>query len=100
MSGYDVEPAELFAVQAGVGEAAAEGRAELARLRASAHDLLGYAWRGVAATAFDAGWQEWAAGAELVLHALQEMADALGRTAADYEQNEIAVRSGFARIAS
>lgn len=100
MSGYDVEPAELFAAQAMVAEAAGKGRGELERLRASAQDLLGDGWRGPAAAAFAQGWSEWSEAAQLVLAALEEMARALGVTASEYEQNEYTVQADFHRIAS
>lgn len=93
MSGYEVEPAELFAAQAMVTETAGEARAELGRLRAAAEDLLGHGWRGGAATAFAAGWHEWEDGARLVVSALEEIARALGATARQYEQNEYATTS-------
>lgn len=89
MSGYEVEPAELFAAQAMVTETATEARAELSRLRAAAEDLLGHGWRGTAAAAFAAGWHDWAEGARLVVSALEETARALGVTAQQYEQNEL-----------
>lgn len=100
MSGYDAEAAELFSAEAMVSEAAGEGRAELARLRAAAQDLLGHGWNGAAATAFAAGWHDWVHGAELVLAALDEMARALGVTGAEYEQNEIAIGADLHRVAS
>lgn len=100
MSGYDVDPAELFAAGARVSEGAGEGRAELARLRAAAADLLGHGWRGEAAAAFGQAWREWSDGAQLVLAGLDDMARALGVTAADYEQNEQSVRSSVQRLAS
>lgn len=89
MSGYEVTPAELFAAQAQVSESVDELRAELARLRAAADDLLEHGWRGAAATAFGAGWREWDDGARLVLAGLDETAQALGLTAREYERTEL-----------
>lgn len=99
MSGYEVEPAEVFAAGAMASEAANEGRAELARLRAAADDLLGHGWRGGAATAFGHGWREWHDGARSMLSALDEMARALDVTAREYEQNETSTAADFRRIA-
>jgi WXG100 family type VII secretion target len=99
MSGYDVDPTELFAAAAMVRDAAEQGRAELARLTHSAQDLLGAHWRGHAAAAFAAGWHEWADGARTVLTALDEMAGALGATATQYEQNETGVCVELRKIA-
>lgn len=100
MSGFDVQSGELFAARTMVAEAAADGRAELGRLRAAAQDLLGHGWRGQAAAAFGEGWAEWSEGAALVLGALDEMARALGVTAAGYEQDEQSTVSSLQRIAS
>jgi WXG100 family type VII secretion target len=99
MSGYDVAPSELFAAEAMVRDAAEQGRAELSRLGGAAQDLLGEHWRGHAATAFAAGWHEWADGARTVLTALDEMARALGTTATQYEQNETGVSVELRKIA-
>jgi WXG100 family type VII secretion target len=99
MSGYDVDPTELFAAEAMVREAAEQGRAELTRLRHAAQDLLDEHWRGTAATAFAAGWQEWVGGAQTVLTALDAMARALGTTAVQYEQNETGISLDLRKIA-
>lgn len=100
MSGFGVEPAELQAAEAVLDGAAQEGRAELARLRASAQDLLGYGWNGAAGAAFAGGWHDWLEGATPVLTALEEISHALGVTGREYAQRESAARLGFERIAS
>lgn len=99
MSGYEVEPAEVFAAGALAAEAANEGRVELARLQAAADDLLGHGWRGQAAAAFGQGWHEWHDGARTMLAALDEMARALDVTAREYEQNETATVTDLRKIA-
>ncbi|SHG21262.1 WXG100 family type VII secretion target [Jatrophihabitans endophyticus] len=99
MSGYEVDPTELLAAQARVAEAVTEGRAELTRLHTAARDLLDGQWRGHAATAFAAGWHEWADGARQLLAALDGIAHALGVTAADYETTESGVATELRHIA-
>ncbi|GAB2473498.1 WXG100 family type VII secretion target [Jatrophihabitans fulvus] len=99
MSGYEVDPTELFAAQAVVTEEVTEARAELARLQAAADDLLGHGWRGQAASAFGRGWQEWSEGARSVIAGLEQMAQALGVTAREYESNELGITTDLRKIA-
>lgn len=100
MSGYDVDPAELFAARGRVGEAAEDGRAELARLQALAADVFGSGWRGGAAQAFRAGFDEWHDGALAMLAALDTLAQALGDAGLDYERAEGTNATGLRRMAS
>lgn len=99
MSGYEVEPAELFASGAQVRQAASDGRGRLDRLRAEVDELLGHGWRGTAATAFGTGWREWETGARTMLAALDEMAGALDASGRDYERNERAAAEQFRTVA-
>jgi WXG100 family type VII secretion target len=99
MTGFGVEPAELHAAQVTLDNAAEDGRAELARLRASAQDLLS-GWQGGAAAAFGRGWHDWLDGALLVLSALEASGQALALTGREYADAETAVRLGMERIAS
>lgn len=100
MSGFGVAPSDLQAAEVVLEEAAQEGRAELARLRACAQELLGGGWHGAAGAAFGQGWEGWLDGALLVLAALEEMARALGLTGREYAEFEAAVRVDLGRIAS
>ena len=99
MSGYQVEPAELFSAGALASAGADDARAELARLQAAAQDLLGHGWRGQAASAFAAEWHEWDEGARRMVSALEETARALNVTAREYESTEHGTTADLRRIA-
>ncbi len=99
MSGYDVDPVELFAARGRVSEAADEGRGELARLDSEVTDVLAAGWRGGAASAFAAGYREWHRGATAMLDALDTLARALGEAGCDYERAEGANTTGLHRLA-
>ncbi|HEX3336725.1 MAG TPA: WXG100 family type VII secretion target [Jatrophihabitans sp.] len=100
MGGYAVDPGELHSCDVLIGDASGQSRAALGRLRAAAHELLGGGWRGAAAAAFGLGWEQWLAGAETMLDALDEMALAVGRAGREYQSTEDAVRAGVARTAT
>ena len=100
MSGFRTDPVELFAAQARVADAASNGWAELSRLQSSAADVLGRTWRGRAAGALQAGFDEWLAGVRTMLAGLDELAAAIGSAAAAYEVSEQDSTTGFHRIAS
>ena len=100
MPGYDVDPTELFAARGRVSEAAADGRDELARLDAQAADVLGHGWRGAAAGAFRAGYDEWHDAARTVLAALDTLAQALGDAGLEYGRAERVNAGGLQRMAS
>ncbi len=100
MSGYEVDPSELFAARGRVIEAADEGRAELARLEGQAADVFAAGWRGGAATAFQAGFAEWHDGVSSMLAALDTLAQALGDAGLGYERAEGANAAGLRRMAS
>jgi WXG100 family type VII secretion target len=100
MSGYAVEPAELFSAEARVTEAAADGRSELARLQAAGEDLFLAGWSGAAAAAFQGGFDSWLDSAGRLLAALDELGAALGLTARDYATAETTNSTGLRRLAS
>ena len=100
MSGYDVDPVELFAAGHRVSEAAAEGRAALARLESLAADVFAAGWRGGAASALHAGYREWHEGVTTMLAALDTLAQALGDAGLDYERAEGTNTTGLQRLAS
>lgn len=100
MSGYDVDPTELFAARGRLAEAADEGRTELARLEAQAADVFGSGWRGAAAGAFHAGYDEWHAGVLRMLAALDTLAQAVGDAGAGYARAESVNTTGLHRMAS
>ncbi|WP_375498106.1 WXG100 family type VII secretion target [uncultured Jatrophihabitans sp.] len=100
MSGYDVDPVELFAARGRVQEAAQDGRTELARLESLANDVFAGGWRGGAASAFHAGYTEWHEGVSTMLAALDTLAQALGDAGLDYERAEGTNTTGFHRMAS
>lgn len=90
LSGFEVQATDLLSAQSVVDDAAASGRAELARLTAAAQDVLGHGWHSAAASAFGAGWEQWHDGAQRVLGALEEIGVALGASARTYAAHEAA----------
>lgn len=100
MSGYEVDPVELFAAQARVVEAAQDGRDGVGQVRLSGADLFAGGWTGAAAAAFHEGFDEWLSGAASMLAGLEDLASALGAAARDYERSESTNTSTFTRMAS
>lgn len=100
MSGFDVEPVELFAAGARASEAAADGHESVARVRVGSADLFAGGWTGAAAAAFGDGVDEWLSGAALLLSGLEELASALTSAGHDYEQAERTNDNTFVRLAS
>ena len=99
MSGFDVEPVELFAAGARVSEAAADGHQSVARVRAEGVALFAGGWTGTAAFAFREGFDEWLSGAALMLSGLEDLASALTSAGHDYELAERA-NDSIVRLAS
>lgn len=97
MSGFDVEPSELFAAGARVSEAATDGHESVRRVRAEAEGLFDGGWTGGAATAFRAGFDEWLAGTARMLAGLEDLSTALSAAGHDYETAERGNDSMFAR---
>jgi WXG100 family type VII secretion target len=93
---YTVDPAELRGSDELLGEAVGQSRAALGRVRAAAAQLQ---WQGGAASAFRLGWEQWLEGALAMLHALDEMAIALGATADRYASTDDGVRASISRAA-
>jgi WXG100 family type VII secretion target len=100
MSGYAVEPAELFSAEARVTEAAEDGRSALARLQAAGEDLFLAGWSGPAASAFQDGFDTWVGSAGRLLEALDQLGEALGLTARDYATTETTNSTGLQQLAS
>jgi uncharacterized protein YukE len=93
MSAFGVTPAELAALQTTVGSAAAAARRSVDGLRTTA---AGVVWQGVAGHSFRLAWEEWLAGAGLVLSALDDLARLVGAAGASYVATDEAVRSAVA----
>src|SRR4051794_3459056 len=89
MSAFGVTPAELAALQNTVGSAAAAARRSVDGLRSTA---AGVVWQGVAGHSFHLAWEEWLAGAELVLAAMDELARLVGAAGTSYAATDDAVR--------
>ena len=100
MSGFQVEPSELFAAGARVSEAALDGHESLTRARAEAEGLFGQGWSGSAAAAFRGGFDEWLTGALMMLSGLDDLASALTAAGHDYEQAESGSDAMLNRLAS
>lgn len=98
MGSYAVEPAELERCDALLAATAGQCRVALARLQATANELLG-AWHGAAGGAFQLGWEQWLDGATAMLAALDAMAAAIGSSGLEYAATEDAVRAGLAGAA-
>lgn len=98
MSGFEVTTSELNAAQMYVFDVAGEIRAGLTSLAAEVEELLGGGWKGTAATAFAAGWQDWCTGGYDVLDALGRMAQLLAVTARTYEGADAVSSIDFSRL--
>lgn len=88
MSGFEVTTSELRAAQVSVSDVAGEIRTGLTSLASDVEELLGGGWKGMAATTFAAGWQDWCTGGYDVLDALGRMAQLLAVTAHTYDDTD------------
>lgn len=88
MSGFEVDPSELFAAGARVSEGAADGHGSLTRVRLDAEDLFAGGWTGAAGAAFERGFEDWLGGARQMLAGLEDLASALTAAGHDYECSE------------
>lgn len=95
MTGFAVDAAVLDRGDAALAATAAACRAALQPVRAEAATLLGAAWRGQAAAAFRFGWDDWLAGVEAMLDALEAMAALVGSSGTRYASTEAAVRASL-----
>jgi WXG100 family type VII secretion target len=98
VSGFAVTTSELNAAQGYVCDVAGETRAGLASLACDVEELLGGGWKGTAATAFAAGWQDWCTGGYEVLDALGRMAQLLAVTARTYDGTDTVSSLDFSRL--
>ena len=96
MSQYAVDPLELERVDELLDAAVAHARAELAVLRGDMRSLLDFGWRSPAGSAFETVWADWCSGAEELLAALAEMAQAVGASGRGYAVTDEAVRNSMA----
>jgi WXG100 family type VII secretion target len=85
VSGFEVTTSELNAAQVSVSDVAGDIRAGLTSLASDVKKLLSGGWRGTAATAFAAGWQNWCTGSYEVTDALGRMAQLLAITSHTYD---------------
>ena len=97
MSAFGVTPAELAALQASVGAAAGAARRSVDGLRATA---AGVVWEGAAGHSMRAAWEEWLAGASLVVGALDELARLVGAAGSSYTGTDESVRAAVAGAAT
>lgn len=97
MSGFGVTPAELAALQASVGTAAAAARRSVDGLRSTA---AGVVWHSPAGHGFRLAWEEWLGGATLVVGALDELARLLGAAGASYAGTDESVRAAVAGVST
>lgn len=88
MTAFGAEPVELQICASRVAEISDELRTELNTVRTEMDALFSVGWRGQAADGFAHGWDQWQAGAEDVLTALQDMADLLAATGRNYASTE------------
>jgi WXG100 family type VII secretion target len=90
-----VTPETLMAVSSEFSNAANELRSEFAAVNRDVDELLGYAWKGGAATEFSSVWQEWNAGSNKVQTGLTDMVELLKSAAAGYRKID---QSGAAAV--
>ena len=77
----------VFAASHAFGHDAEALRAELASITRE-WETVSHGWTGSAASAYDALWQEWRAGAMTVVDALAESSQTLGRAAVAYTSQD------------
>ena len=100
MSGFEVDPTELFAAGVRVSEAAVDGRESMTRVRLDADDLFAGSWTGVAAAAFHGGFEEWLGGARQMLAGLEDLSSALTTAGHDYAHAESTNSAHLEQLAS
>jgi WXG100 family type VII secretion target len=88
MSSFAVTSVELQVAGHSLHTVADEGRTDLARLSSTVEQLVGNRWRGIAASRFGAGFDEWRAAAGDGLAALEVMADLLEANGRDYTASD------------
>jgi ESAT-6 family protein len=98
LSGFEVTTSELNAAQVYVSGLVGEIRSGLTSLASEVEELLSGGWQGTAATAFAAGWQDWRAGSNEVLDALNRMAQLLALTARTYDGTDTVSSISFSQL--
>lgn len=98
MSGFEVDPTELFAAGARVSEAAVDGRGSVERVRLEAAELFAGGWTGAAAAAFRDGFDDWLVGARLMLSGLDDLSSALTAAGHDYTGSERATTTSLDHV--
>ena len=83
-----------------LGSAAARLRADRDRAVRQVETLLDGGWGGPAATAYAAGWEEWAAGAGRVLDGLLAMQRLLAAADVDLTATDAGAEASLARLAA
>ena len=99
-AGFDIAPSALATASGEVDRVHGELAAALGDVRAEVTSLVGDGWRGAAATAFGAGYDEWQRGATQVLAALLDTGSALSVSRAAYVGADDASSDTFARLAA
>jgi WXG100 family type VII secretion target len=98
--GFSLTPEALAAARADVVRAHDTLAAAIGDVHAEVTSVAGASWRGAAAAAFAAGYEEWRVGAAQVLAALASSALALEATRVGYVEADSAASDAFGRLAA
>jgi WXG100 family type VII secretion target len=98
LSGFEVTTSELNAAQVYMSDVGGDIRIGLTSLAFDVEELLGGGWKGTAATAFAAGWQDWCTGGYEVPDALGRMAQLLAVTAHTYDDTDTVSTIDFSQL--
>jgi WXG100 family type VII secretion target len=98
MDAFDVELQALPQAKAETDQVHSELAQAVGDVRSSVGDLVDGRWRGPAASAFTAGFDEWCSGAAEVLRALTAMSNLLTTTEQTYEVSDTGVAALHERL--